>query len=227
MCHRKHHLPTMIKMLRKNFYVCQIGVVSSNKVKADIVQGWFLPSLLFFSRKVTEKLLHFPFRRVRNGISGDYMVKTLHLDTVTVHVGIFDLAGQPRYQDVRKLYYVGIAIYVLDYNTVQLLGQFSYLSLHSIIGVLLLAGLLSPLFFNYSFKQAYFILVLGSFSHLLLDMTMWPWTGGVSLFFPFQTQRYSFRLIWPGNYFIALLFGLPLTSLAFFHLLRPFINREE
>ncbi|MFX0204697.1 MAG: metal-dependent hydrolase [Candidatus Hodarchaeota archaeon] len=115
-----------------------------------------------------------------------------------------------------------IAIYFLDYNTAQLLGQFSYLSLHSIIGALLLAGLLSPLFFNYSFKQAYFLLILGGFSHLLLDMTMWPWTGGVLLFFPLQTQRYSFRLIWPGNYYIPLLFGLPLTSLAFFHLLRDF-----
>lgn len=120
-----------------------------------------------------------------------------------------------------------LARFILDFDTVHIFGRFFYSPSHSILGVLLLAGIFAPLFSNYSFRHAYSLLTLGGFSHLLLDMTMWPWTGGVFLFFPLQTSayQYSFRLIWPGDYHIALFFGLPLSGLALFHLLKD-LNKQ-
>ncbi|MFX1513210.1 MAG: metal-dependent hydrolase [Promethearchaeota archaeon] len=120
-----------------------------------------------------------------------------------------------------------LARYILAFDTVHLIGRFFYIPSHSILGVLLLAGFFAPLFSNYSFRHAYSLLTLGGFFHLLLDMTMWPWTGGLFLFFPLQSSayQYSFRLIWPGDYHVALFFGLPLSGLALFHLLKD-LNKQ-
>lgn len=89
---------------------------------------------------------------------------------------------------------------------------------HSLLGIGLLAVFITTFFPVEPYRRTFLLLILGGILHLLLDMLMWPWTGGYPIFFPLQGSKYifSFRLIWPGNMTLPTLIGLPTTFLLIY-----------
>lgn len=89
---------------------------------------------------------------------------------------------------------------------------------HSFLGIVLLAGFFASFFPDEPYRRTFLLLVIGGISHLLLDMMMWPWAGGYTIFFPLQGSKltFSFRLIWPGNVTLPILIGLPIAFLLIY-----------
>jgi hypothetical protein len=73
--------------------------------------------------------------------------------------------------------------------------------LHTPAGSLLVAGLMSLLFYDLT---AYLLLVLGFITHYMLDFLMGHVSGGMPLLFPFSWEEYQLGLIQVDNYFITL-----------------------
>lgn len=65
--------------------------------------------------------------------------------------------------------------------------------LHTPIGSILVAGLLSLLFQNCS--KAFMLLVIGAGTHLLLDTMESQIAGGIMLLFPLSWNRYSLAIL--------------------------------
>lgn len=102
-------------------------------------------------------------------------------------------------------------------------------SFHSILGVLLLSFAAASLFDTntLSREQRFLYLLLGCSTHLLLDMTMYPWTElGLFLLFPLR-QSFSFHLLWPDYPFYPL-FGLAVFLLSLLYVkLKPILARRR
>ena len=78
---------------------------------------------------------------------------------------------------------------------------------HSILGAVLLSFAAASLFDDPSIdrKTRFFLLLIGSSSHLLMDMTMGPWTEqGLFLLFPLRIP-FSFHLFWSDYPFYPLI----------------------
>ncbi|MHA1907864.1 MAG: metal-dependent hydrolase, partial [Candidatus Thorarchaeota archaeon] len=74
-------------------------------------------------------------------------------------------------------------------------------------------------------KRRFFLIFLGALSHLVLDMTMYPWEElGIQLFYPVPI-RFSFHIFWP-DYIFYPIFGIIALgiSLLFYQLSR---NRKS
>ena len=89
---------------------------------------------------------------------------------------------------------------------------------HSILGALVLSYIAATFFENarLSSKRRFFLVFLGAISHLILDMTMYPWEElGIMLFYPYPI-RFSFHIFWPDYVYYPIYgliaFGLSLLS---------------
>ncbi|MFX0195395.1 MAG: metal-dependent hydrolase [Candidatus Hodarchaeota archaeon] len=100
---------------------------------------------------------------------------------------------------------------------------------HSILGIGLLAVVIVSFFPEENSMQTFKLLILGGFLHLLLDMLMWPWAGGYTMFFPLQGAKYtySFRLIWPGNTTLPTLIGIPTSILLVYERRKGIIDKKS
>jgi hypothetical protein len=87
---------------------------------------------------------------------------------------------------------------------------------HSIIGALALSFFAASCFIhmNLDFTQRFRLVLLGCATHLIMDMTMWPWAEyGVKLLYPLRLPI-SFNLIW-GDSVIYPLIGMIALLFAF------------
>lgn len=121
------------------------------------------------------KILRIKFRQFNNENTAIVMVGSLIPDVVKIGL-IFDLFG----------------IYVWD---------FIY-PLHTPIGSLLVAGLISLLF--YESTVVFLLLVLGFITHYMLDFLMGHVSGGMLLLFPFSWDGYQLGLVQCDDYRITL-----------------------
>lgn len=89
---------------------------------------------------------------------------------------------------------------------------------HSLLGLGMLTVFFASFFPEEPYRRTFLLLIIGGIMHLLLDMMMWPWSGGYTLFFPLQGSKYtySFRLIWPGNMILPTLIGFPTALLLIY-----------
>ncbi len=89
---------------------------------------------------------------------------------------------------------------------------------HSILGALLLSFAAASLFDDekLSRNSRFWFVFLGTTSHLLLDMTLWPWPEqGLYLLFPLKIP-FSFNLFWPDLMYYPLLgFGILLIAIFY------------
>ena len=99
---------------------------------------------------------------------------------------------------------------------------------HSILGIVLLTVFFASFFPEENPLQMFMLLFLGGLLHLLLDMMMWPWTGGYQILFPLQGVEYTygFRLIWPGNTTLPTLFGIPTSILLIYERMKGEKRKE-
>ena len=78
--------------------------------------------------------------------------------------------------------------------------------LHTPIGSLLVAALISLAFYNW--RTTFLLLTLGFLSHYALDMTLGHVSGGMLLLFPFSWNKYQLGLIHSDDFRITLILGV-------------------
>ncbi|MDF1540782.1 MAG: metal-dependent hydrolase [Candidatus Thorarchaeota archaeon] len=106
-----------------------------------------------------------------------------------------------------------------DLSWINLSGGF-----HSILGMVILVFFASACFNHESkaFKTNFGLLLLGSITHLILDMTMWPWEElGIYLLYPLRIP-FSFHIFWPEFVWYPLLGSIALVSVI---VLKQFVRR--
>ncbi|MHA2146747.1 MAG: metal-dependent hydrolase [Candidatus Thorarchaeota archaeon] len=86
---------------------------------------------------------------------------------------------------------------------------------HSILGAIVLSYVAATCFVmdGTSFKYRFSLVLLGCSSHLMLDLTMYPWVEvGLFLLYPLQIP-FSFNLLWPDFWWYPL-FGATILVLT-------------
>ena len=103
-----------------------------------------------------------------------------------------------------KIHYLG---FFFNFNW-EYLFIFFHPASHSFIGALLLS-LIASGFFKYDQKESFILLVIGSLSHVFLDLlNRLYFYGPMFLFLPFTFQSGYFRGVWEQNMYPILMFVL-------------------
>ncbi|MFW9851117.1 MAG: metal-dependent hydrolase [Candidatus Thorarchaeota archaeon] len=105
-------------------------------------------------------------------------------------------------------------VWVIDWLNLPLYGLTS--GFHSILGALVLCYVVTNLFHGdgIELRNRYVLLLIGAVSHLILDMTMYPWEErGIFLLYPIRIA-FSFNLFWT-DYFLYPLYGIITLGIAF------------
>lgn len=73
---------------------------------------------------------------------------------------------------------------------------FSFSIFHTPLVASLIGILIAPLFL-YNRIKASILIIIGVMGHILADLTLRGYAGGMSIFFPFSAKGYSLNLLWP------------------------------
>lgn len=98
---------------------------------------------------------------------------------------------------------------------------------HSILGAVILSYLAAACFVldDFGFKDKFQLLFVGCLSHLLMDLTMYPWTEyGLYLFYPVKLA-FSFHLMWSDSWLYPFFGGLILIIAFGIRLCSNFIEK--
>ncbi|MEM2899385.1 MAG: metal-dependent hydrolase [Thermoplasmata archaeon] len=105
--------------------------------------------------------------------------------------------------DIFKLHYI-LMYFVGEINAMNFFAPY-----HTFLGALLVSLAVSHLFEN-PFKNTFFTISGGVFTHFFLDGLLWPFGKDVYFFWPFYTFHTTFGLVWPDSYIPTIIFGLGL-----------------
>lgn len=97
---------------------------------------------------------------------------------------------------------------------------------HSILGAIVLSYFAAACFVSedISFRTRFTLILIGCSSHLLLDMTMYPWSEmGLFLLYPLKIP-FSFNLLWSDYWLYPVFGGICLLAVLSIRLLMIFIK---
>jgi LexA-binding, inner membrane-associated putative hydrolase len=98
---------------------------------------------------------------------------------------------------VTKLFLFGFFVPIPSF----IIGGF--ILFHGIFPLLFLVVFIS-LFFKKSFT-AFYLILIGAFSHIFIDVFNAHHIGGMKLFYPFSNSSFRIDLFWPDQYYLVLL----------------------
>ena len=75
--------------------------------------------------------------------------------------------------------------------------------LHTPVGALLVAGVIALFFIDY--KKAFFLLIIGLTTHIILDFFLVHVAGGMKLLFPLSWEKWHYSLIRADDYWVTVI----------------------